>query len=288
MERSMEYLPGVYLYTPPQGEAAPSIFDVPRSGREYPPGFHSTAPFADVHFLVSHYVEELWALAPESGSGLLYATFVNNWIDANRSEHDIDPEVLREPWPDAMEPSEKAQSIGMGLIHSRARGHRLYPEGLTVAEVRHRIEHYWRPYHDRLSALIAERRAAAGVAFHLSCHCMTSIGPAHAHDTGQRRKDFCLSDRHGTTSSRDFIEMIAESLRRRGYSVTFNDPFVGAESVRLHSDPANGVHSVQIETIKDIFMDDYSFVKRPDFDRIQQDLGGVAAEIAAYARSQAR
>lgn len=75
---------------------------------------------------------------------LLYATFVNNWIDANRSEHDIDLEVLNELWPGLTDPSEKARSIGMVLIHSRARG----------------------------------RRAAAGIAFHLGCHCMTSIGPA--------------------------------------------------------------------------------------------------------------
>lgn len=77
------------------------------------------------------------------------------------------------------------------------------------------------------------------------------------------------------------MEVIAEALRRRGYSATSNDPFIGAESVRLHSDPANGIHSARIETIKDIFMDDYSFVKRPDFDRIRQDLGGVAAGVAA-------
>lgn len=284
----MEFKPGVYLYTPPQGPAAPSVFDVPRSGREYPPGFHSTAPFNDVHFLVSHYVEEIWGLAPESGSGLLYASFVNNWIDANRGETDIDPDLLREPWPGPLAPTEKSSRNAMGLIHSKARGHRLYPEGLTVAEVQHRIEHYWRPYHTKLAALIAERHAEAGIAFHLSCHCMGTIGPVTAHDHGQRRKDFCLSDRDGTTSSREFMEMIAEAMRRRGYSVSFNDPFKGAESVRLHGKPEAGIHSVQIEVIKELFMHEESFVKKPDFDRVRADMGGVAADIAAYARSRAR
>jgi N-formylglutamate deformylase len=284
----MEFKPGVYLYTPPKGASAPSIFDVPRSGREYPLGFHSTAPFNDVHFLVSQYVEEVWGLAPESGSGLLYATFVNNWIDANRGEADIDPELLLERWPKPLEPTEKSSHLGMGLIHSKARGHRLYPDGLSVAEVQHRIENYWRPYHTKLAALLAERHAKAGVAFHLSCHCMGTIGPITAHDHGQRRKDFCLSDRDGTTSSREFMEVIAEAMRKRGYTVTFNDPFKGAESVRLHGKPEAGIHSVQIEVIKELFMNEESFVKKPDFDRVRGDMGGVAADIAAYARSQAR
>ena len=115
----MEYKPGVYLYTPPQGPVAPSIFDVPRSGREYPPGFHNAVPFNEVHFLVSHYVEEIWALAPATGSGLLYATFVNNWIDANRAENDIDPSVLLEPWPGPIALSAESNRIGMGLIHTK-------------------------------------------------------------------------------------------------------------------------------------------------------------------------
>jgi N-formylglutamate deformylase len=282
----IEVVRGVYNYTQPIGAPAPSIFDIPRSGREYPPGFYSTAPFNDVHFLVSHYVEEIWGLAPRSGSGLLYALFVNNYIDANRSEHDIDPDVVNERWPDFIEPTEKSSKLGMGLIHTKVRGHVLHLKKLSVEEIRHRIEGYWRPYHNKLAALIEERRRRAGVAYHLSCHCMGTVGPSTAHDYGKRRADFCLSDRDGTTSSRDFIEMIAASLRKRGYGVTFNDPFKGAESIRLHGKPHAGVHSVQIEVIKELFMDEETFERKPDFTRVQTDLGEVAADIAAYARSE--
>lgn len=283
-----EYRPGVFSYAPPVGSIAPSIFDIPRSGREYPPGFHTTAPFNDVHFLVSHYVEEIWGLAPQSGSGLLYALFVNNYIDANRGLGDIDPELLATPWPEPLTPTDKSTRLGMGLIHGKARNHVLHSEKLSVAEVRHRIENYWRPYHDRLAALIEERRRASGIAFHLSCHCMGTIGPATAHDFGKRRADFCLSDRDGTTSSRAFVDIIAAALRKHGFSVSFNDPFKGAESIRLHGRPDDGVHSVQIEVIKELFMDEESFQRKPDFARLRADLGDVAAEIATYARSQSK
>ena len=283
-----ELLPGVYLFTPPVSDAAPCIFDVPRSGREYPPGFHTAAPFNDVHFLVSHYVEEIWGLAPQFGNGLLYALFVNNYIDANRAEDDIDPALLTGAWPFALRPTTKSTKNGMGLIHSRVRSHQLYPDGLSVDEVKRRIEGYWRPYHRKLAELIQAHRARAGVAFHVSCHCMGTIAPQGAFNAGKRRADFCLGDRDGTTSSPEFVDTIASALRRRGFTVSFNDAFKGAESVRLHGNRAGGVHSVQIEVIKELFMDEESFARKPDFVQFQRDLGIVAAEIADYARSKAK
>ncbi len=115
---------------------------------------------------------------------------------------------------------------------------------------------------------------------------MGTIGPATAHDHGQRRRDFCLSDRDGTTSSRAFMNVIAGAMRSLGYSVTFNDPFKGAEGVRLHGNPAGGVHSVQIEVVKELFFSEDTFEKKPDFDKVRADMGKVAATIADYARSQ--
>lgn len=282
-----EVRPGVYNYWAPEAFPAPCIFDVPRSGREYPPGFFTTLPFNTVHFLVSHYVEELWSLAPKSGSGLLYALFVNNYIDANRSEFDIEADLLAEPWPGPLKPTSMSTVTGMGLIHSRARGSMLRSEKLAVAEVQHRIGRYWRPYHDRLAQLIAERRNFAKAAFHLSCHCMGTYGPPTAHDSGKKRADFCLGDYYGATSSRDFVDVVAQILRARGFTVSLNDPFAGAECVRRHGRPDAGVHSVQIEVIKGLFMEEESFRKKPCFNEVQDALGVAAAEIAGYARSYA-
>ncbi len=102
------------------------------------------------------YVEEIWGLAPVAGCGLLYALFPNNWIDANRGLDDLDPDLLAEPWPGPLAPTDKSSRLGMGLIHSRVRnGPPLHVSKLTVAEVRDRIDNYWRPYHNRLAALIA-------------------------------------------------------------------------------------------------------------------------------------
>lgn len=283
----MELVKGVYLYTPPAEPRAPVVFEVPRSGREYPPGFHSSAPFAAVHALTSMYVEEMWGLAPNAGCGLLFATFSNNWIDANRALDDIDP-ALVDGWPEPVAPSAKS-GRGMGLFHATVKGgFRLHDRKLTVAEARDRIDNYWRPYHDRLAALIFAERRRAGVAFHLSCHSMTTIGPADFHDHGRRRKEFCLSDLDGATTDPDFMQAIADEIRRLGYGVTFNDPFKGNESIRRHANPRGGVHSVQIEMIRGMYYDEETFEKRPDFDRIRGDLGRIAGRIADYARSRAR
>jgi N-formylglutamate deformylase len=283
----MEFLRGVYWYEPPHGTPAPVVFDVPRSGREYPEDFQTSAPFANVHFLTSMYVEELWGLAPQAGCGLLYATFNNNWIDANRAVNDIDPSLLADAWPTPLNPSDKSLRLGNGLIHSKVREDLpLQPRKLTVADVQHRIDKYWVPYHSRLGSLMGDAREQFGIAYHMSCHCMGTIGPATSHDYGRRRQEFCLGDRDGQTCDPEILDVLAAEMRRLGYGVTFNDPFKGAESINMHADKGQGIHSVQIEMIKGMYMDEDTFQKKPDFDRIRSDLGTIAKAVADWALSK--
>src|SRR5262245_51687283 len=97
--------PEIYLRYEPDGNAAPLLVDVSRSGRDYPPVYRSPLPFTTVHDNVSMYVDELWAGAPAAGGTLLYCSFPNTWVDVNRSESDIDPAVLDGEWPKELRPT---------------------------------------------------------------------------------------------------------------------------------------------------------------------------------------
>ena len=283
----MHIIPGVLVRHDPEGEAVPLVFDIPRSGCHYPNDFASIAPFRAVHEWVSKYVEEVYALAPTAGSTLLFASFANAYIDANRSLIDIDPELIEGEWPGPIQPSDKSNRLGIGLIHKIAAGNLpLYDRKLKVAEVQHRIDAYYKPYHAELSSIIAGFLKHHRAAWHLSCHCMATIGPDYAHDRGKRRADFCVSDRDGTTSDRDFLDAVVSAFREVGYTVSVNDPFKGAESIRMHGDPAKRVNSLQIEMVKGLYMEGDNFRKSPAFDRVRSDLGHFAHRIADYVRNK--
>src|SRR3546814_711354 len=136
-------MPGILLRHPPAAPPLPLVFDVSRSGREYPPDFRSPAPFTEVHDNVSMYLDELYSGAPPAGATLLYACFPNMYIDVNRGPLDIDAELIHGKWPVPLQPTRKSE-IGLGLLtRSTRNGIPMHEANLPVAEVQQRLPRYY-------------------------------------------------------------------------------------------------------------------------------------------------
>lgn len=281
----MHVRPGVFLRRDPVADAAPVVFDIPRSGAEYPRAFRPAAPFADVQRSISMYVEEVYGEVPQAGATWLYACFPNVFIDANRHELDIDPDAIDGEWPEPLRPGEKTK-MGIGLIPMVCAGTtRLYDGRLPVADVRARLNDYYWPYHNELGRLLRGFRENHGIALHMSCHSMPAIAAAGQKDAGQRRSDFDLGDRNGTTCGAEIVDLVGSVLRGFGYNVTNNKHFVGAECVRKHGDPANGIHSLQIEMNRGLYMDEAARTRIDRLAEVRAHVAELARQLAAYARS---
>ena len=282
------YIPGVLLRSDPAGPAAPVVFDIPRSGADYPRRFRSSASLDAVQRQISMYLEELYLDAPAAGATYLYALFPNAFIDANRHETDIDPAMIDGEWPGPLNPTVKSE-LGIGLIHSACGiGEVALQDGkLSVDDVRDRIENYFLPYHDELAAQLAAHRAAHGVAYHVSCHSMASVGGKSTLDAGQPRVQFDIGDRHGTTCEPGFVAVVKETLEGLGYDVHVNKHYAGAESIRRHADPAHGIHSLQIEMNRALYMNEDDFTRGPGFDTVRGHLATLERAICGYARDRA-
>jgi N-formylglutamate amidohydrolase len=277
--------PGIFLRRTPTISVAPLVFDIPRSGSDYPREFSSPAPFDAVRRSVSMYVEELYGFAPDHGTTWLYALFPNVYIDANRHELDVDPAWLEGDWAEPLEPSDKSIR-GMGLI-PRVCGKgdvALQDTSLTVADLAHRLDNYYWPYHNELTAILAAFREHHGAAFHVSCHSMSSIGGKAVADAGRVRSDFDIGTRNGATTAPEFADAVIECLKGFGYNVTRDEHFTGAESVRKHGNPDNGIHSLQIEINRSIYMDEDSYHRGGRFTEIQGHLSQLANHLADFAR----
>ncbi|MGP3775367.1 N-formylglutamate amidohydrolase [Streptomyces sp. SDT5-1] len=264
---------------------APVVFDVSRSGREYPCDFRSPLPFTTVHDNASMYVDELFAAAPSYGATLLHASFPNTYIDTNRSEQDIDPALIDGTWPGPIAQSGWTER-GLGLLKRLSRYGEDFHEGkLPVVDVQHRIEHYHRPYHQELGRIIDSLHRRFGAVWQLTCHCMSAVGaPTHA-DPGQQRADFCLGDMDGTTSSPDFTKFVEETLTDLGFSVSVNFPYPGGELTTRHANPNMHINSVMIEVNKRLFMDVKTFKKTSDFDAVQEAVETLIEKITANSQS---
>ncbi|MBV7481512.1 N-formylglutamate amidohydrolase [Bordetella sp. BOR01] len=284
----MKVIPGVLLRRDPGEASAPVVYDIPRSGTWYPCEFIPAAPFVDLHQSVSMHVQDLYGDVVDSGASWLYATFPNTYIDANRHEGDIDPGLLDAPWPGTLETTEKSR-LGIGLIHSKCgkRGVQVYDGKLRVQDVQRRLERYYWPYHNELSSMLAERKDKFGLAYHISCHSMASVGGPSTLDHGKPRSDFDIGDRHGASCDPALSELIVSTLSGFGYRVTRNFHYAGAESVRKHAQPAQGIHSLQIEIKRGLYMNEDTFELSDDFPAVRKHLSELAHVVSRFALENA-
>jgi N-formylglutamate deformylase len=129
---------------------------------------------------------------------------------------------------------------------------------------------------------VAEACAARGGVLHINWHSMKSAGNAMTPDgPGARRPDFVVSDVRGTSADPRVTEAIVRSLRELGYSVAVNDPYIGGTIVQRIGDPRRGVHSVQVEINRALYLDEGAVEKSARFDQIAADLRVFTKAVTA-------
>lgn len=278
-----------YTLSLPPGEPIALVADSPHSGTRYPEDFGHVLAFEALRAGEDTHVHELWQSLPGVGATLLAAEFPRSYIDPNRDIEDIDPEMLSQPWPGELKPSEKTR-LGIGLIwrHSGQNGRKpIYDRLLTPAEVQARIDTYHKPYHAAMREQIEAAYARFGGVWHLNLHSM----PANSYEGLQIESDhpladFVLGDRDGTTCSPEFIDVVAGSLRRQGYSVAINDPFKGVALIARLGRPAENRHSLQVEIHRGLYLDEMTRERSAGFDHLQRKLAIVSRDIADYVKEQ--
>jgi N-formylglutamate amidohydrolase len=135
--------------------------------------------------------------------------------------------------------------------------------------------------------MLADMKLKHGVAYQMSCHCMSAVGaPTHA-DPGRPRSDFNLGNMHGATCTPEFLSFVTNTLERLGHSVSVNFPYYGGELIARHGRPKEGVESIFIEVNKKLFIDTKTFKKTANFDRLKRSIDHLVAEVIAYARQRA-
>jgi len=276
-------IPGVLSAEHPLTEAgaanaAPVVFDSPHSGTDYPQDFAYAAPFSVLRRAEDAFVDELFAAAPLHGAGLLRALFPRSYVDPNRHEHEIDPKLLAEPWPQDLPLSPRADR-GLGVVRRLVRATvPVYDRPLTVDEILLRIDSYHRPYHVALKEMLDATYAHFGAIWHVNCHSMKGAYK------GKQRADFVVGDRDGTSCDAEFTALVADTLQGLGYRVGVNSPFKGAEIIIRHGAPAQNRHSLQIEVNRALYMDEELIEKSPGFPSLKRDIDALILAVTGYAR----
>jgi N-formylglutamate deformylase len=272
----------IYVIHAPARQTVPLVLSSPHSGRRYSADFIASARL-DEHTLrrsEDSYVDELFAAAPGLGAPLIAATFPRAFCDVNREKWELDPCMFEDALPNWVNTTSARVGAGLGTIaRVVANGEAIYGIRLRFAEAERRVRHYWQPYHDALARLINDTLARFGVCLLVDCHSM----PAGATAGRRPPPDMVVGDAHGTACDPALVSIAESFLRQRQFRVLRNDPYAGGYVTRHYGRPRAGVHAVQIEVARGLYMDEATLERRPGFARLHGDLSAWTECLAVAA-----
>ncbi len=265
----------------PDRQAVPLVFASPHSGRNYPPGFVAATRLDPLSLRRSEdcFVDELFEAAPSLGVPLLSATFPRAFCDPNREAWELDPAMFHETLPDWVNTTSPRVVAGLGTIaRVVGSGETIYREKLRFSDAEERIKGCWQPFHDRLQDTIRTTLAQFGRCLLIDCHSMpgTSMAP-------KTPADFVLGDAHGTACAPRTTRRVERVLSGMGYQVRHNDPYAGGYITRHYGRPREGVHVLQLEINRRLYMDEALIERLPRFGRLKDDMTALIKALVAYA-----
>jgi N-formylglutamate deformylase len=243
----------------PAVRSVPLVFASPHSGRVYPQSFLLASRLDPLVLRRSEdaFVDELFAAAPGQGALLLMAHFPRAYLDVNRGEGELDPGMFEGSVVHRANGHTARVTAGLGVIPRVVRdGVEIYRHALPADEAAFRLDAFYRPYHTTLANLVAETKARFGTAIVVDCHSMPPLA---------RGYDVVVGDCHGEAAAPELSSFIQKAFRNLGFNVGRNSPYAGGHTTTLYGRPATGLHAVQIEVNRGLYLDEKRMEKTAGF-----------------------
>lgn len=261
---------------------SPVVVSVPHAGRIYPPEILAAARVgpADLERLEDSWCDLIAKSACAAGATVVQAIWARAVVDCNRGEGQMAPGEVAPPLRTQFSAPGRKERAGLGVVPTRlADCGPLWKKPIDAAALQWRLETFHRPYHAALGAALAAAHDRFGHAILLDLHSMPSI-PVGQPGHGAR---IIIGDRFGATSGEWFVDLVMTAAGRLNEPVSRNQPYAGGHIIRTHGVPARGIHAVQIEIDRGLYLD---ADRSPDPDRVAGLARWFSDLVAAAAQAR--
>lgn len=290
-KRKAKKLEGIYTVLN-VGTNSPLILDSPHSGHVMPDDFDPIVSAHDLRHMEDIDMDILLEPAiRQNNIPFLKAEFPRSYIDANRAMDDLDEELIEGDWPHRVNATSRSHN-GIGLIRRLCKQDMpLYDRKLSVEEIEHRIENYYKPYHAQLKDMLDRALNFYGQVWHINCHSMPSssapvsaAGPI-AHPM-LAKADIVLGDRDSVSADLEFTHFVKDTLKNLGFRVVLNNPYKGLEIVKRSGNPYENRHSIQLEINRAIYVNEKTHEHTKAFGEIQEKMVELLKQVSGFTQSK--
>lgn len=267
------------LTRPADADARPIVVSVPHAGTQIPAeerrwyGLDADGLLRDGDL----YTDELYAGAEAHGATVIVSPYSRFVVDLNRLPDDLSPASAE----GAVEKNAPGYYGERGVLWAvTTHAERIYPEPLPAEVVQRRLDRYYHPYHDTLAAELERLRARFGYVILLDAHSMPSRATALHTDPGAKRADIVPGDLDGAACGSWLRQATVRYWESSGYHVAPNRPYKGGGITRRHANPSGGVHAVQVELNRALYMDERTYEQNEGFAALHRDCVGFVEALA--------
>lgn len=260
----------------------PVLIAVPHGGRDYPDAVRAAMRDADFTMkrIEDRHIDQIGeGVAARTGATLLLARAPRAVIDLNRAESDVDWGMVTGPKPDTTRVSRHGHRAhsGLGLIPRRLQGlGDIWRKPLEAKEIEARISTVHRPYHRALSQALLGIRERWGAALLLDLHSMPPLRASGAWSPAR----FVIGDRFGASCDASLPAAAFAHFAREGVSVAHNRPYAGGYVLERHGAPARGLHAIQLEVDRSLYLDDALDEPGDGCDALIEQLSGLVRALS--------
>lgn len=221
----------------------PLLISIPHAGTFVPESIARRFSLAGSHLAdTDWHVDKLYDFARELGASILKANYSRYVVDLNRAPDSSSLYAANPTSPVCPTLTFDGGSIYVAAVEPSA------------AELSARVEQYWRPYHQRLAAELNEMRERNGYALLWDAHSIASEVPSLFAGV---LPEFNFGTRDDASCPRAVAEQLLDLVRTDGkYGAVLNGRFKGGYITLNYGRPKDGVHAVQLELSRRVYMDE--------------------------------
>lgn len=256
-----------------KNNSRPVIVTIPHSGEQIPPeaGWLNSLPEVVLMRDVDRFVDRLYQPVL---ADLDQAPITTEWHryagDLNRLPSDIDSaSVTGNPNPSG--------KYARGFLWTMTTfGEKLMPHPISPEVHLQLVNRIYEPFHAQVRNEVNRLKSSFSNIFHLDLHSMPSVGTSEHRDPGERRADIVVSDCGGKSCAPAFRDLVILSYVLSGFKVGYNWPYLGGRLTEQYGDPNHGIHSIQVELNRSLYMNEETKKFREEKALVIQKRLGIA------------
>ncbi len=142
--------------------------------------------------------------------------------------------------------------VGMGAIYMKTTNGKQLRRGISTFERQMLIEKWYRPHHERLTAMVTSTLQKFGSALIIDCHSYPSQRLPYESEHDLDRPEICIGVDPRQTS-RNIQDAFVDAFLQAGFQVVLNTPFCGS-LVPVEYFHDKRVSSIMIEIRRDLYL----------------------------------